>query len=219
MTHPMLDAILFDLDGTLLDTDAYISGAFDASLRAAGAGPLDPVAYRRVIGQPLASCYAQLAPGFDTAALCEHHRTWQTQHLDLVHPMPGAADLLTALRARNLRLAVVTTRSKRSSIASLERSGLLGFLDVVVSGEDVTRHKPDPEPLRLALSRLGVDPDRAVMVGDTPADVDAGRAAGVATVGVDFGSYGAAIADVSPDVVISGLADLMSALDGRLPHP
>jgi pyrophosphatase PpaX len=217
MPPATLHAVLFDLDGTLLDTDAYIRGAFEASLRAAGGGPLDVAAYRRVIGQPLATCYARLAPGYDVAELCEHHRAWQAEHLDMVHPMPGATGVLSALLDRGVRRAVVTTRSKRSSIASLERSGLLAWLEVVVSGEDVTRHKPDPEPLRLALLQLGVAPEHAVMVGDTPADIDAGRAAGVLTVGVTFGSAGPAIAASAPDAVIGHLDDLIPALDGRLP--
>ena len=215
MPHVTLSAILFDLDGTLLDTDAFISGAFDASLKAAGAGALDVAAYRRVIGQPLAACYAYLAPGHDVQALCEHHRVWQTQHLDLVRPMRGAAELLTALRERGVPRAVVTTRSRRSSIPSLDQAGLLSLLDTVVSAEDVSKHKPDPEPLRLAMSRLGVGPTGTVMVGDTPADVNAARAAGVFGVGVDFGSYGPAISDTSPDLVISRLVDLLPALDAR----
>ena len=213
-----LAAVLFDLDGTLLDTDAFISGAFDASLRALGAGPLDLAAYRAVIGQPLASCYTHLAPGFDVTALCEHHRTWQAHHLDMVKPMEGAADVLRALRQRGVRRAVVTTRSQRSSIGSLDRTGLLQLLDTVVSAEDVSRHKPDPEPLQLAMKRIGAEPLGTVMVGDTPADVNAGRAAGVYTVGVDFGSVGPEIADARPDAVIGRLADLFSVLDGRLPR-
>lgn len=216
MTYAPLTALLFDLDGTLLDTDAFISGAFDASLKASGAGPLDREAYRRVIGQPLATCYAYLAPGHDAQALCEHHRVWQTQHLDLVRPMPGAGELLVALRERGILRAVVTTRSRRSSIPSLERTGLLPLLDTVVSAEDVSRHKPDPEPLLLAISRLNVAVEGTVMVGDTPADVNAARAAGVLSVGVDFGSYGPAIAECQPDLVISNLVELLPALDRRI---
>jgi pyrophosphatase PpaX len=220
MTPPQpLAAILFDLDGTLLDTDVYISGAFNAVLLDAGLGPLDVERYRAVIGQPLADCYRHLAPGLDPVRLCEQHRVWQTRHLDLVKPMSGASELLESLRARGLKVAVVTTRSQRSSTPSLERSGLLSLLDTVVSAEDVSRHKPDPEPLRVALARLGVSPARAAMVGDTSADVDAGRAAGVqVVVGVDFGSVGPAIADTNPDAVLSRLSDLIEVLGSRLPE-
>ena len=215
---PALVAILFDLDGTLLDTDAYISGAFDAVLTMEGLGPLDRAKYREVVGQPLAACYEHLAPSCDAARLCERHRVWQTEHLDLVKPMPGADAVLGALRARGLKCAVVTTRSQRSSIASLSKAGLRPLLDTVVSAEDVQRHKPDPEPLVLALSRLEVPAERAAMVGDTPADVDAGRAAGVQlVVGAAFGSVGPAIAEARPDAVIGRLEDLFTALEGRLP--
>jgi pyrophosphatase PpaX len=133
--------------------------------------------------------------------------------------MPGATELLMALCDRDVRRAVVTTRSGRSAVPSLTQCGLLPLLDATVCGEDVTRHKPDPEPLLLALSRVGVEPARAVMVGDTPADIDAGRAAGTLTVGVDFGSFGPAIAQVSPDHVIGRLSDLLPVLGDRLPRP
>jgi pyrophosphatase PpaX len=212
-----LAAVLFDLDGTLLDTDAYIAGAFDAVLVDVGRGPLDRDRYHVVIGQPLADCYRHLAPGLDPADLCERHRVWQTHHLDLVKPMPGARDLLESLRDRGIRRAVVTTRSGRSSNASLELAGLLPYLDTVVSAEDVARHKPDPEPLHLALARLDVAAARAAMVGDTSADVGAGRAAGVQlVVGVDFGCVGPSIADARPDVVISSLAALLTVIEGGI---
>jgi pyrophosphatase PpaX len=208
-------AVLFDVDGTLLDTCDYIFGAFDAALTALGQGRCDPLVYREVVGQPLAVCYRRLAPLVDAEALAELHRAWQADHLELVRPMPGASTVLGELRRRSLRVAAVTTRSRRSSIASLERAGLLPLIEVVVSAEDVTRHKPDPEPVHLALARLGVKPDAAVMVGDTPADVGAGRAAGVRTIGVTFGFAGPAIGDARPDVVIEALDELTAWLDTR----
>jgi pyrophosphatase PpaX len=210
---PRVAAVLFDVDGTLLDTGDYIFGAFDAALTAEGHGRLDAGAYRAVAGQPLPECYQRLAPGGDVEALCERHRTWQADHLDLVRPMPGARDVLVALGSRGIRLAAVTNRSRRSSDASLERAGLLQALEVVVSAEDVARMKPDPEPVLLALGRLGVTAGRCVMVGDTAADIGAGRAAGLLTIGVTCGFAGDAIRDARPDRVIAGLPELLTIPD------
>ena len=201
-------AALFDLDGTLLDSEAYIHGAFRAVLAGAGAPAAPPAAPRGVIGHALEECYRQLAPGLDAHALCEAHRQWQSRHLDMVRAMPGAHALLDALRSTGMRLAVVTNRSRRSSIASLDHVDLLARVEEVVSSEDVTRQKPDPEPVRLALARLEVAAACAVMVGDTAVDIAAGRAAGTRTVAVDFGRRHASVAPERPDAIVHALDEL-----------
>jgi pyrophosphatase PpaX len=117
--------------------------------------------------------------------------------------------VLHALRVAGLRLAAITTRSRHTSLATLARAGLAGYLDVVLSCEDVTQIKPHPEPLLQALGRVGVAPAAALMVGDPDADILAGRAAGVRTVGVSYGFHGAAIAAHAPDIVIDALVELL----------
>lgn len=205
-------AALFDLDGTLLDSEAYIYGAFSASLASVGAPVAAPAAFREVVGHPLDECYRQLAPGFDTQVLCEAHRQWQTAHLEMVRPMPGSLAVLGTLRRHGTRLAAVTNRSRRSSLTSLDRAGLLSALDEVVSSEDVARQKPDPEPVLLALARLGVVAGQAVMIGDTTVDVLAGRAAGTRTVAVRFGFGRATVASAQPDAIVETLTELPSLL-------
>lgn len=206
-------AVLFDVDGTLLDTERYIFGAFDATLRAAGVEPGGRDTYRQVVGYPLDACYRQLAPDVDPAVLCEHHREWQVRHLDLVRPMPGAAALLDVLARRGIRLGAVTNRSGRSSDASLTRAGLRAALATVVSAEDVTRQKPDPEPVRLAVTRLGVPASGAVMVGDTAVDVLSGRGAGARTIGVTFGFAGRGIRDAGPDATADTFEQVGAVID------
>lgn len=207
-------AVLFDVDGTLLDTEAYIFGAFDAALASAGLPSAGAGVYREVVGHPLEGCYRRLAPGCDVSALCETHRSWQMLNIHLVKPMPGAHATLEALRRAGMQLAAVTNRSRRSSLASLERAMLLASLDTVVSSEDVARQKPDPEPLRLALDRLGVPPEAAVMVGDTVVDIAAGRAAGMRAIGVSFGFCGPGIATAGPDAVAHALGEVPALVAG-----
>lgn len=208
-----ISAVLFDVDGTLLDTEAYIFGAFDAALASAGLPPGTHLAYRAVVGLPLEECYRRLAPDHDPEALCEVHRQWQRQHLELVRAFPGARALLERLRARGIRTAAVTNRSVRSSLPSLERAELLSQLDTVVSVEDVRHQKPDPEPVLLALARVGVAPGEAVMVGDTTVDVQAARAAGVRALAVGFGFGAATIAASRPDAIVHHLADVLAWID------
>jgi 2-phosphoglycolate phosphatase len=208
-TFSRLRAVLFDVDGTLLDTTEFIYGGFDHTLAAHGHAPSERADYARVMGKPLDVCYMELAPGGDPVLLCETHRTWQADNLHLSIAFPEAEEVLGALRDAGLRLAAITSRSARTSVLTLEQAGLAPYLDLVLSAEDVTAIKPDPAPLRLALERLGVEPDAAVMVGDTDADILAGKAAGVRTVGVTFGFHGPAIADIGPDATIDHLGALL----------
>jgi len=203
-----LQAVLFDVDGTLLDTTEFIYGGFDFTLAAHGWPPTQRERYARVMGKPLERCYAELAPGCDAALLCETHRTWQSDNLHLSVPYPGAIDVLAQLRAAGLRLAAITSRSRRTSVHTLEQAVLAGLLNLILSYEDVSAIKPDPAPLLLALERLEVPPAAALMVGDTDADILAGRAAGVATVGVTYGFHGTAIIAHAPDATIDTIGDL-----------
>lgn len=209
----MIHAVLFDVDGTLLDTEGYIFGAFDAALASAGLPGAPADVYRQVVGHPLEECYRLLAPGVDEQALCAAHRGWQLRHLEMVKPMPGALDVLARLKADGLRLAAVTNRARPSSLASLGRAGLLSNLDLVISADDVTRQKPDAEPVLVALRALEIPPSRAVMVGDTLVDIAAGRAAGVRTVAVSFGFGGASIAQEA-DALLHRLGELPRLLAG-----
>lgn len=204
-----LRAVLFDVDGTLLDTTEFIYGGFDHTLAAHGHAAVQRPRYAAVMGKPLDVCYTELAPGCDPVLLCETHRTWQADNLHLSTPYPETIRVLRALRDAGLRLAAITSRSRRTSVHTIERAGLAEYLDLILSAEDVTAIKPDPAPLLFALERLDVPPAAAMMVGDTDADILAGRAAGVYTVGATYGFHGTEILAHAPDATIDTLADLI----------
>ena len=203
-------AVLFDVDGTLLDTSEFIYGGFEHALAAHGLPVPDRAALAAVIGPPLALCYQLLVPAGDLASLIASHRAWQLDNLELCRPFPGAVAVLRELRAAGLRLAAVTNRSRVSAHRSADLTGLTPYLDLLLAAEDVARQKPDPEPLLLALDRLGVAASEAVMVGDTYADILAGRAASVRTVGVTHGFHGTAVAEHAPDALIDSLGELLA---------
>jgi pyrophosphatase PpaX len=204
-----IQAVFFDVDGTLLDTTEFIYGGFDHTLARHGHPVVTRTDYARVMGKPLDVCYAELAPGCDPVLLCETHRTWQAGNLHLSIPFSETVDVVRALSDAGLRLAAITSRSRRTSVRTLELAGLGGYLDLILSAEDVTAIKPDPAPLLLAMSHLDVTPAATLMVGDTDADILAGRAAGVRTVGVTYGFHGVEIHRSSPDMTIDSLSDLL----------
>jgi HAD superfamily hydrolase (TIGR01509 family) len=208
----LVQAVLFDVDGTLLDTTEFIYGGFDHTLAAHGYPPAERAAYARVMGKTLVDGYVALAPGCDADLLIETHRAWQAVNLHLSVPYPDAVQVLRTLRDAGLRLAAITTRSRRTSVRTIEQAGLADYLDLILSFEDVPAIKPDPAPLLIALERLEVPPAAAVMVGDTDADILAGRAAGIRTVGVTYGFHGAEVLAAGPDVTVDRLGDLLGIL-------
>jgi HAD superfamily hydrolase (TIGR01509 family) len=206
--------VLFDVDGTLLDTREFILQAYAHTLAWAGAPRPADDALVAQIGRPLERIYAELAAGAGRPAgdLVEEHRRFQTGHLDLAAPIPGVHAVLDQLVSAGMTLAAVTSRSRRSSVATLELTGVAPYLRAVVSAEDVAELKPDPAPLRLALSLLGVTADGAAMVGDTHHDILAGRALDLLTIGVTYGFGGEALLRSAPDRCCAEVAEIPAAL-------
>ena len=113
-------------------------------------------------------------------------------------------------------IAAVTTRSRRTSIKTLEMSCIIDYFDAIISGEDVNYPKPHPEPLFKALQQLEVGPEKAVMIGDTEADILAGKNAKVMTIGVSYGFHGSHIVGSKPDFIVEDIVDIIPIL---LPDP
>jgi pyrophosphatase PpaX len=205
-----LQAVLFDVDGTLLDTFDFIYGAFEHAFEVHGVPPLTREEISGLMGGPLEEVYSTMAAEFDAKALTETHRTFQSDNLALARLFPATIEVLDALKKRNLKIAAITTRSKRTSVRSLETTGIAHYFDLVISGEDVTNLKPDPEPIVKALNHFRIEPQDAIMVGDTHADIEGGKNAGVMTVAALYGFAGDRLLALHPDHVIRDLLELLS---------
>lgn len=180
--------LLFDLDGTLVDTIDLIVTSFRQVLEdLAGRpfarqeiidlfGPTEPVIIDRFAG---------------TNRRQEAHERffahYEQNHRRLVTVFPGIPELIREAAERGHRLAIITNKGRRTTAITLEQCGLAPYFDVVVTGDDVSRPKPDPEGIRLALARLRAEPQEAWFIGDAPVDVLAGRAAGTRTCAVAWG--------------------------------
>jgi len=183
-----VDAVLFDLDGTLLDSGPLIIRTYQEVLReelGIEASPADIVAH---FGRTLADTFAAFTPHRERVpGLVRAYRIRnEALHDALARPVPGAAEAVRTLRAAGRRLAVVTTKRRALALRGLTLMGLADAFDTVIAFEDVTAHKPDPEGVLRALDHLGTEPAAALMVGDTPADLLAGRRAGVTPVAVGW---------------------------------
>jgi phosphoglycolate phosphatase len=129
-----------------------------------------------------------------------------------VEPYRGARDALIALRRLGLRLAVVTSKSRRRLDHDLARTGLAPLLDASVAGDEVRHGKPDAEPISAGLVAIGAPAAAAMYVGDSPVDVASARAAGVYSVGVTFGFLPRALREAEPDLLIDSYDELVAAL-------
>ncbi|MCZ2108614.1 MAG: HAD-IA family hydrolase [Dehalococcoidia bacterium] len=212
-TRGILRTVLFDIDGTLLDTREFILAAMEHALRGHGLPVLAREELARQVGRPLEAIYSDFGARPDAApALVEAHRTFQAENLHLAAAFPGASETLGRLVRAGLKLGAVTSRSRRTSIRTMELAGLAPFFDVIVSPEDAAGLKPDPAPLLFALGRLGESHEYAAMVGDTRHDIEAGKALRMLTVGATYGFAGEAIRESGPDVVIGDIRDLAGVI-------
>jgi pyrophosphatase PpaX len=191
-----VDAVLFDLDGTLVDTIPLIFACYEHTLAAHLPG-FDPG--RDVIVSNLGRSlddilfdFATSGGAADPAALSrvmlQTYRSFQRGALArLIRPYDGVREALEGLRSRGLTLGVVTSKVEWAARECYEYYGLGEFLSIQVFHDDTDRHKPDPQPLLLAASKGGLSPGRCVYVGDSIHDMAAGKAAGMRTIGVLWG--------------------------------
>lgn len=183
--------VLFDLDGTIIDTNELIIQSCLHALR----GVVPPDFGREQIipcmGQPLAVQMRLFTGRDDVDDLIRKYREYNLAHHDeMVSLFPGVAETLAALKARGVRLGVVTTKMRETTERALRMFGLIGKMDVIVTLDDVTHPKPHPEPVRKAMDALGADPARTLMVGDSPVDMESARCAGAIPVGVAWSLKG-----------------------------
>jgi len=190
---------IFDFDGTLVDSREPIARSANDALAAAGLPERSPAEVHALVGLPLADVLARLA-GAPTAAvpaslveqLCTVYRARFGVHAAGRTPLfDGVREMIDRVAARGLRLAIATSRGRASAEAILEDHGLADRFAARLGGGCVERGKPHPEMVERILAQLGVPAAATLLVGDTTFDIEMGRAAGVATCGVTYGSHGA----------------------------
>jgi pyrophosphatase PpaX len=183
-------ALLFDLDGTLIDSIGLLLECMHHAFEPRSRRPTT-AQWVAGIGTPLRTQLAEWCDGdADVESLVTRYREYQDLHLErLTTPFPGVLDTLAWARATGHPLAVVTSKGRGMTARSLEHVGLAGAFDAIVTFEETERHKPLPDPVWLACERLGVEPANALFVGDSPHDMYAGRAAGARTAAALWGPF------------------------------
>ncbi len=206
-----ITTVLFDLDGTLIDSFALIA----ASYRHAARTVLDRTLTEEEVvarwGEPLVVRAEHLAPDRTEEFVAAYTTYYDAHHDPLCRSFPGVPEMLATLASRGCRLAVVTSKRRRSTAQALERCGLASWIQVAISAEDVRVPKPAPDPVVEALQRLRVTPGEAWMVGDAAFDILSARGAGVCSVAAMWGAREReALLAARPDYVVTCPGDLVS---------
>jgi len=209
-------AILFDLDGTLLDSIGLILDSFHHTFAAHGIPARTDAEHRATIGIPLAVVLAQFAsPDRSLDAMLATYRAYNFEHHDSrITAYPGVVAMVRELTARHLRLAIVTSKSRRSTTRGLALAGIEHAFEALVCSDDVKHPKPHREPVDRALSLLGVGAEEALFVGDSPHDMHAGNATGIATAAALWGPFSREELEPSrPTYVVATPEELQALVD------
>src|SRR3954452_4742179 len=212
-----LRTVLFDLDGTLIDSVRLILDSYHHTLAAHGLPPRSDEHWLHGVGTPLT---VQLAEwGHDPATLNAMIATYReynlANHDRMVTVYPGVAAAVEALRAAGLRTGLVTSKNRQGALRGLTLVKLESMMDMLVCADEVTNPKPHPEPVEKAMALLGADPETTVYVGDSIHDMHSGRAAGVRTAAALWGPFSRSHLEYAiPDYWLETPADLV-ALIGR----
>ncbi|WP_232843512.1 pyrophosphatase PpaX [Sporosarcina beigongshangi] len=211
-----ITTLLFDFDGTLMDTNELIMQTFEHVL-----GNHYPGKYSRedilpFLGPTLHETFSSVDSN-RTEELIAEYRAWNKKmHDALTSEFDGVSETLKLLREAGFKMAVVSTKRNDMLFKGLNLLTVDHVFDAVIGMDDVTKTKPDPEPILLALERLGATADEALMIGDNYHDIEGGKNAGVRTAGVAWSAKGEAFLQTfQPDYMLQHITDLLRIVKGE----
>ncbi len=221
---PVAPTLVFDLDGTLAETAGDLIGALNFVLAGEGIAPAPLAGARSLLGAGARALIArgfklsgrELAPATLDALFADFLVHYNAHIADESALFPGVEACLSRCAEAGWRLAVCTTKLEYSSHLLLGKLGVAGRFAFVCGQDTFGVAKPDPRPLLETIRKVGGDPKRAVMVGDSRTDIETARAAGTPVVAVDFGYTDVPVAELGPDRVISHFDALFEAAEELL---
>jgi pyrophosphatase PpaX len=211
-----VNTLLFDLDGTLIDTNELIIASFLHTL-----DHYYPEKYKRedaiqFIGPPLYDTFVAIDESRVDEMITTYREHNLSHHDELVTEFEGVYETVEALYKKGYKLGIVTTKLRHTVNMGLKLTKLDQFFDVVVTLDDVKNAKPDPEPVEKALVLLGSAPEETIMVGDNHHDIQSGQNAGTKTAGVAWSLKGVDyLQSFKPDYMLDSMSDLFTILEEK----
>ena len=208
----MIKAILFDLDGTLLDTNKLIYNSFFHTFKSELNMELSKIEITRLYGKPLEkSLVSYVGSREELENMITAYRAYNAEHHDeMCAPFEGVVELLQSLKDKGIKLGIVTSKRKVVAERGMKLGGIYEYMDVVISPESTEKHKPEGEPAIKACEILGVEPKEAIMVGDSSYDLLCGKNAGCLTCGVEYTALDVQdLLDVEPTYMVKKAIDIL----------
>lgn len=204
-----LKAVLFDLDGTLIDSIDNIFACWQHTMRTLLGREITREEVLPMVGRTLFDSFEEVAPGRSAEMFAIYRAHQSITHDAMITLIPGTREALERLKASGLTLGVVTSKGIPAATSGLSLFNLAPFFDVLVTIESTVRHKPQPDPLLAACEQLAIAPSQAIYVGDAVVDILCGKAAGTQTAGVTWGA--GALEDITraqPDYIFNNMSEL-----------
>ena len=178
-----IDTILFDFDGTVMNTNDVIIASWQHTFRTIDGKERDVSEITRTFGEPLALTMEKMFPHVPVEESLRIYRSYHYDYFnDLISLFPGMEELLQKTKEAGYKTGLVTSRMKKTTDQGLAKFGLAKYFDAIVTCDDTDAHKPDPEPVLITLDKLGSEPEKSVMLGDTMYDIMCARNAGVTAI-------------------------------------
>jgi pyrophosphatase PpaX len=209
--------VLFDLDGTLIDSVRLILDSYHHTLASHGLPPRTDEEWLEGVGTPLVAQFAAWRDDLETLeALIATYREYNLRHHDrMVTVYPGVVDVVKSLKDEGMATGLVTSKNRSGALRGLALAKLEALMDVLVCADEVDNPKPHPEPVEKAVRLLGADLKTTIYVGDSIHDMRSGRAAGVRTAAVLWGPFGRShLEGAEPDYWLDLPDDLLQLVRG-----
>lgn len=211
-----IKGVLFDLDGTLVNTTPLILESFRHTFRQFGMAVPSDSELVAGFGLPMRTAVTAYMPEEMADEFCDAYRAYQrTRHDELIEGIDGVGETLSALKQRGIKMAVVTSKKRPAAIRDLGCYNLVEYFDTIIACDDCAENKPLPGPSLMALKRLGLTGADCLAVGDSPYDLQSARTAGCKTAAVRYTSFdwNFILTEGKPDYVLNKMTDLLTLID------
>ena len=210
-----IQLIVFDFDGTIGDTRKNVVTTMQQTLGELGFSVASEEACASTIGLPLAGCFRKLMPDASEDVITQcvdvYHRLFDANK-NLMPPQafPHVAETLERLKQKGIRMTVATSRGVESLKDLLTEMKIIEYFDLLLGADNVTKHKPDPEPVLMTLRQLNIEASHTMVVGDMPVDILMGKGAGCRTCGVTYGNAShKELEEAGADIIINDFANII----------
>ena len=211
-----IKGVLFDLDGTLVNTTPLILESFRHTFRQFGMPVPSDSELVAGFGLPMRTAVTAYMPDEMADEFCDAYRAYQrTRHDELIEGIDGVGETLSSLKQSGIKMAVVTSKKRPAAIRDLGCYDLVEYFDTIIACDDCAENKPLPGPSLMALKRLGLNGADCLAVGDSPYDLQSARAAGCQTAAVRYTSFdwNFILNEGKPDYVLNKMTDLLTLID------